>query len=200
MLIEYNCFCFLTFYFIVGSSRTKSLSHPSRRTSSPPHKHHLEIRTISETTSIPVPPRDTTLHSLLTQSTDQYLKTHKIGPVLSRRLPANRVTPTVNILQPAATSVLEPTRVRQSNTFTSKHGPIFSPVPEPLIEKMDPSPGVSIIQGDIIKRGPRALWNIPSTKPNATPLRSLEPIKPSDVLAENLSQSVYTHQKNDVMT
>lgn len=187
------------FYFIIGSSRAKPLSHQSKRTTTPPQKHQLEIRTISESTSFPAPPRDTTLHSLLTQSTDQYLKTHKIGLVPSRRLPANRVTPTVNLLQPAATSVLEPTRVGQSNTFSSKHGPTYSPVPEPLIEKMDPSPGVSIIQGDVIKRGPRALWNIPSTNPHVTPLRSLEPIKPSDVLAENV-QSVYTHLKNDVMT
>ncbi|KAI6659045.1 hypothetical protein LOD99_14721 [Oopsacas minuta] len=183
-----------------GASRTKQLSHQPRRTSTPSQRHQLEIRTISESTSFPAPPIDTTLHSLLTQSTDQYLKTHKISTVPSRRLPANKVTPKVNILQPTATSILEPAKFRQSNTFSSKHGPVFSPVPEPLIEKMDPSPGVSIIQGDIIKKGPRALWNIPSTAPHVLPFRSLQPIKPSDVLADNTTQSAYTQQNSDVMT
>ena len=165
-----------------------------------PHKHQLEIRTISESTSLPEPPRDTTLHSLLTQSTDQYLRTHRITAVPSKRLPANKVTPKVNIMPPAAIRVLETTKLRHSNTFASKHDTIpFSPVPEPLIEKIDPAPGVSVVQGDVIKRGPRALWAVPNNTQGLSlnAVLPLQPIAPSSVLGGSLENG---NLKNDVMT
>ena len=105
----------------------------------------------------------------------------------------------VNVMQPVAERVLETAKLRHSTTLASKHDSTsFSPLPEPLIEKIDPAPGVSIVQGDVIKRGPRAIWTVPQAMPLGS-VRPLEPIEPS-VLVGGLQHNVHTNLKNDVMT
>ena len=184
--------------------KSKTCSQESRRESIPqPQKQHLEIRTLSECTSLPAPPHDHTLHSLLTQTTEQYLRVHKVPPVPSRRLPANKVTPRVSVLQPTS-RFTEMAKLKQSTTFTSRHDAApYSQLPEPLIEIIDPAPGVSIRQGGIVKKGPRALWDVPTAGLRVMPLEPIQvlaPIQPAGVLMESIPRDVAYERNNKLVT